>query len=132
VAIFNEGKIVQAGTPSDVYERPRSRFVADFVGSSNVLSPAFSAAHCGQNAWTSLRPEKVLLLAAGSAVPAGHGSVTGAVSAIHYQGAVTRIAIDADGTRIMATLPAGMPTAREGETITFHWASGSAVAMESS
>ena len=36
VAIFNEGRIVQAGSPADVYERPRSRFVADFVGSSNV------------------------------------------------------------------------------------------------
>ena len=42
VAIFNDGKIVQVGVPDDVYERPRSRFVADFVGSSNVLSPAFA------------------------------------------------------------------------------------------
>ena len=45
VAIFNEGKIVQAGSPTEVYERPRSRFVADFVGSSNVMSPEFSSAH---------------------------------------------------------------------------------------
>ena len=37
VAVFNDGKIVQVGAPADVYERPRSRFVADFVGSSNVL-----------------------------------------------------------------------------------------------
>ena len=42
VAIFNDGKIVQVGTPEDIYERPQTRFVADFVGSSNVLSPAFS------------------------------------------------------------------------------------------
>ena len=45
VAIFNDGKIVQVGSPSDIYERPRSRFVADFVGSSNVLSPEFAANH---------------------------------------------------------------------------------------
>ena len=38
VAIFNDGKIVQVGSPVDVYERPQSRFVADFVGSSNVLA----------------------------------------------------------------------------------------------
>ena len=44
VAIFNEGKLVQIGTPRDVYERPQTRFVADFVGSSNVLAPDFSAA----------------------------------------------------------------------------------------
>ena len=70
VAIFNDGKIVQVGSPADVYERPRSRFVADFVGSSNVLSPAFAAGHGGAAKWTSLRPEKVGVFAAGSAVPA--------------------------------------------------------------
>ena len=39
VAVFNEGRIVQVGTPTEVYERPRTRFVADFVGGSNVLEP---------------------------------------------------------------------------------------------
>ena len=48
VAIFNEGKLVQVGTPRDVYERPQTRFVADFVGSSNVLDPEFSARYCGK------------------------------------------------------------------------------------
>ena len=59
VAIFNEGKIVQVGTPEDIYERPETRFVADFVGSSNVLSPAFSKAAGGPAHWASLRPEKI-------------------------------------------------------------------------
>ena len=70
VAVFNDGKIVQVGSPADVYERPRSRFVADFVGSSNVLSPAFAAAPWRSRQWTSLRPEKIGVFAAGSAVPA--------------------------------------------------------------
>src|SRR4051812_37077437 len=47
VAIFNEGKLVQVGTPRDVYERPEIRFVADFVGSSNVLAPEFCDRYCG-------------------------------------------------------------------------------------
>ena len=59
VAVFNEGKIVQVGTPTSVYERPESRFVADFVGSSNVLPPAFAERHGGVAKWTSLRPEKI-------------------------------------------------------------------------
>ena len=50
VAIFNDGKLVQVGTPRDIYERPRTRFVADFVGSSNVLDPDFSARYCGRRA----------------------------------------------------------------------------------
>jgi putative spermidine/putrescine transport system ATP-binding protein len=37
VAVFNDGKIMQVGTPEDIYQRPKTRFVADFVGSSNVL-----------------------------------------------------------------------------------------------
>ena len=37
VAVFNRGRIAQVGTPQEIYERPRTRFVADFVGSSNVL-----------------------------------------------------------------------------------------------
>ena len=55
VAIFNDGKIVQVGTPEDIYERPETRFVADFVGSSNVLSPDFSKASGG--AATLVEPE---------------------------------------------------------------------------
>jgi len=34
-----KGKIVQVGTPAEVYQRPESRFVADFLGSSNLLPP---------------------------------------------------------------------------------------------
>ena len=43
VAVFNEGRIAQIGTPAEIYDRPRTRFVADFVGSSNVLSPELAA-----------------------------------------------------------------------------------------
>jgi len=41
VAVFNEGRVMQVGSPEDIYRRPNSRFVADFVGSSNVLKPEF-------------------------------------------------------------------------------------------
>ena len=37
IAVMNEGQIVQVGSPRDIYERPRNRFVADFVGSANFL-----------------------------------------------------------------------------------------------
>ena len=96
VAIFNDGKIVQVDSPADIYERPRSRFVADFVGSSNVLSPAFAAAHGGAAKWTSLRPEKVDVFAAGSPVPQGHAHADGEIKAISYQGAVTRFSVETE------------------------------------
>jgi putative spermidine/putrescine transport system ATP-binding protein len=132
VAIFNEGKIVQAGAPSDVYERPATRFVADFVGSSNVLSPQFSSAHGGPAAWTSLRPEKIQVFTGAAALPSGLDGATGPVTAVHYQGAVTRIVIDAEGTRLTAAVPAGSVALREGETVRFAWSPQHAVAMETS
>ncbi|MBI3672475.1 MAG: ABC transporter ATP-binding protein [Rhizobiales bacterium] len=131
VAIFNEGRIVQAGTPADVYERPRSRFVADFVGSSNVMSPGFSAAHGGPNAWTSLRPEKISVLKATQAPGTGLGSADGPVIAMHYQGAVTRIVIMAGDTRLTAAIAAGAAHFAEGETARLVWSKDSLVAMES-
>lgn len=130
VAIFNDGKIVQAGTPSDVYDRPGSRFVADFVGSSNVLPPEFSAAHGGPRAWISLRPEKIMLLSPGAAVPAGHHAAAVRVTGVQYQGAITRIVADVDGHRIVAAIPAGMASVQEGQAVTFIWSSASPVAME--
>ncbi len=130
VAIFNEGKIVQAGSPTEVYERPRSRFVADFVGSSNVMSPEFSSAHGGPSAWTSLRPEKIGVQKADSKTPAGFDSAGGMIAAIHYQGAITRIVIDASGNRLTAAIPAGSAHFREGEAVRFFWSKDSIVAME--
>ena len=96
VAIFNEGRIVQVGSPADVYERPQSRFVADFVGSSNVLSPAFASGHGGAAKWTSLRPEKIGVFPSGTPVPAAHAHADGEIKMISYQGAVTRLSVEAE------------------------------------
>jgi putative spermidine/putrescine transport system ATP-binding protein len=124
VAIFNNGKIVQAGTPEDVYERPRVKFVADFVGSSNVLPPAFSQKLGGPAKWMSLRPERI-------SIGQGTGaSVLARVRSIHYQGALTRIVADADGQRMAANIPAGGRRISEGDTISLHWPLAAMHAMD--
>jgi putative spermidine/putrescine transport system ATP-binding protein len=87
VAVFNAGRIVQTGTPEDIYQRPETRFVADFVGSSNVLPPVLAARFGGPPGWASLRPEAVLL--AGAEAP-----VSGVVVSRRYLGAGTRITVD--------------------------------------
>jgi putative spermidine/putrescine transport system ATP-binding protein len=124
VAIFNDGKIVQAGTPEEIYERPRVKFVADFVGSSNVLSPDFAAKLGAARKWTSLRPEKIAV------GPAKGASATGRVTSAHYQGAVTRIAVDAGGQRLTASVPAGGAPIAEGETVSLHWPLSAMHAMD--
>ena len=118
VAIFNEGRIVQVGTPRDVYERPQTRFVADFVGSSNVFDPDFSARHCGIEGWTSLRPESIKIGPRGIHTPDGRRldgrNPEGAIASIQYQGAVTRVSVDVDGSLIGVVVPAGELGARVG------------------
>lgn len=47
IAVMNEGRVVQIGSPRDIYERPRNRFVADFVGTTNFLDGTVALAHSG-------------------------------------------------------------------------------------
>ena len=44
VAVMKEGRFIQIGTPREIYERPRSRFVADFIGRTNLLEAKVVAA----------------------------------------------------------------------------------------
>ncbi|AZL59101.1 ABC transporter ATP-binding protein [Tabrizicola piscis] len=107
LAVFNEGRIAQIGTPQDIYDRPATRFVADFVGSSNVLPPEMTQALGGPAQWASLRPEATRLAAT--------GPITGTVTALRYLGSGTRVVLDANGTEIAALVPAGLPVPAEGD-----------------
>ena len=129
VAIFNDGKIVQVGSPADVYERPRSRFVADFVGSSNVLSPAFASSHGGAAKWTSLRPEKIGVFPSGAPVQA-HGHIDGEIKMINYQGAVTRFSVEAGETRIAPRCPPIGRASSQGDNVRLIWPKSAMVTME--
>jgi ABC-type Fe3+/spermidine/putrescine transport system ATPase subunit len=58
MAVMDCGRIVQIGDPHEIYEHPRSRFVADFIGIANILPID------GGRAWLALRPEKIALFTA--------------------------------------------------------------------
>src|SRR5215475_8838784 len=130
VAVFNEGKIVQVNTPARIYEKPESRFVADFVGSSNVLPPAFAASYGGAAKWTSLRPEKVDVFPAGSPVPQGHAHTDGEIKAISYHAAVTRVSVETGNLRIAAEVPAAGSSFKEGGKVRLIWPKAAMVTME--
>ncbi|MFU8880726.1 MAG: ABC transporter ATP-binding protein [Rhodobacterales bacterium] len=114
VAVFSEGKIAQIGTPNDIYERPRTRFVADFVGSSNVLS-ADMAASFGAPAYpVSLRPEAVRIDAASA-------RVSGHVIALRYLGAGTRVVVAVPGGEISLFLTKGATVPEQGSEVGLSW-----------
>jgi putative spermidine/putrescine transport system ATP-binding protein len=129
VAIFNEGRIVQIGTPQDIYERPRSRFVADFVGSSNVLGPDV-AAHLGSAAgWASLRPEKIAVGDPKQAWPEGSLGVEGTVTGAYYLGAVTRLTVETAAGQLTAAV-AALNGYQQGQSVRLTWLPGAMHVME--
>ena len=92
VAVFAEGRIQQVGSAEDIYRRPASRFVADFVGSSNVI-PADFAGVGAAGQWASLRPEDITL------DPAGREAV---VTGRYFHGRVVKLALDVGGQALTA------------------------------
>ena len=61
LAVFNRGRIEQVGAPAEVYERPATRFVAGFVGTSNLLTRRVARAIVGEAGTFTVRPEKIRL-----------------------------------------------------------------------
>jgi putative spermidine/putrescine transport system ATP-binding protein len=88
LAVFNQGRIEQLGAPAEVYERPKSEFVAGFVGTSNELE------RDGRR--YSIRPEKIHLNDAGAAPASGMHAEPGRIRDVVYAGMVTRFLVELD------------------------------------
>jgi putative spermidine/putrescine transport system ATP-binding protein len=90
VAVFNQGKVEQMASPSELYERPKTEFVAGFVGVSNLLQGEAAKAVTGAARACSIRPEKIHLAPAGSGTPDTAMKIDGEVESLLYLGANTR------------------------------------------
>ncbi|MBP6685191.1 MAG: ABC transporter ATP-binding protein, partial [Leucobacter sp.] len=103
VAVFNNGKIEQVGSPREVYEFPETEFVAGFLGVTNLLPAELSARLLGVSTTHSLRPERVHIADATAPVEPGVIALPATVAETVYAGAHTRYLLDtADGTRIIS------------------------------
>ncbi len=94
IAVFNAGRIEQVGTPTEVYEQPRTRFVAGFVGTSNLLEGKSAEAVLGRDELISVRPEKIRLADAAAEPGPGEHAVSGVVREVIYVGSATRYLVD--------------------------------------
>ncbi|HEX4655863.1 MAG TPA: ABC transporter ATP-binding protein [Streptosporangiaceae bacterium] len=88
IAVLNHGSIEQIGTPVDVYERPRTAFVAGFIGVSNLIE------RDGRR--MTVRPEKITLLEDGQQEPPGMQVEPGRIRDVIYAGVLTRYVVDLD------------------------------------
>lgn len=94
IAVFNQGKIEQIGTPSDIYEAPQTAFVAGFVGTSNIISGAAAQRLTGSDTPFSVRPEKIRLASMDAPVTEDACSAQGIIRDVVYLGLHTRYLVD--------------------------------------
>ncbi|MFE5623148.1 ABC transporter ATP-binding protein [Streptomyces virginiae] len=120
VAVMNGGRVEQLGAPAELYENPRTTFVANFLGTSNLIEASVEsagsdvvvsasgttlrlpAARCsttprtGGKLLVGVRPEKVSLVPAGeeNAIATGRNKITGRIAASSFIGVSTQFVID--------------------------------------
>jgi putative spermidine/putrescine transport system ATP-binding protein len=118
IAVMSRGKVEQVGSPTDIYERPRTRFVADFIGEINLLE---------ENARPrALRPEKIRL------VPVENARVAGKIETANFLGGATLYRVRAeDRTWLARETHAGERSPRmAGDAVGLAWNDGDVVALE--
>ncbi|HEX9967705.1 MAG TPA: ABC transporter ATP-binding protein [Solirubrobacterales bacterium] len=109
IAVFRQGRIEQIGTPEELYERPANRFVAEFMGESNILA--------GEGCCYVIRPQAIRLGEAGLG-----NERRGRVADVSYLGASRRVAIEAGGVSYLVRQDAAStPAPAIDEEVTFGW-----------
>ena len=123
IAVFNKGKIEQIGTPREIYDHPRTRFVAEFIGETNLLQGTIESVDGsqglirlqnggqlsatladvmprGQQVLVSIRPERIEL----KETKTGMNSFAASVIDSVYQGDHLRVQLDGNGNNVVARL----------------------------
>lgn len=120
IAVMNGGRVEQVGTPTEIYERPRTRFVADFIGEINILDRG--------GPLRALRPEKIRLVAPDGA------RLAGMVETANYLGGSTllRVQPTTGSSMLVRETHAGERASRmPGDAVGLTWNDSDAVALES-
>ena len=125
IAVFDQGRIEQVGTPTEIYDHPTTPFVAGFVGTSNLVPAVTARALLGRDEMCTIRPEHMRFVDAARPVAAGEMTAEARVESVQFLGAFVRVRTEtperrrargrrADGRRRAITLAPG-------ETCTLAW-----------
>jgi ABC-type Fe3+/spermidine/putrescine transport system ATPase subunit len=131
IAVMRDGRIEQVGRPEEIYARPRTDFVADFIGISNLLAcDVVSAAEglvewegerfrvlldeapAGRTVLISLRPEKVVLGTDGARLST-RNQLTGVVEVLTFLGPIVRVEVAVHGRPLWVDVPHAQATSLE-------------------
>jgi putative spermidine/putrescine transport system ATP-binding protein len=147
IAVMRAGRIEQIGRPREIYGHPRTDFVADFIGISNILDCRVVSARDGAVEWEgerlrvalqdvrdgdrvllSVRPEKLALVGEGPSD--GRNRVGGVLEVVTFLGPIVRLQVAVRGQPFWVDLPAGEAGALERKTaVVLAWAPGDAVVI---
>jgi len=147
IAVMNGGRVEQIGSPRQIYERPETPFVADFIGSLNALEltvdelvggyalsrvgddervvvPVGSDTRAGETVRVAVRPEQVQIDPADSAGGEGGSRLDGKVAEIVYLGMYTQFHVDTRAGRVVSHRLADEVLSRleVGSRVTLAWA----------
>jgi iron(III) transport system ATP-binding protein len=136
VAVLHGGRVVQVGTAEDLFQRPRTRFVAEFIGKTNLvdavaaelgvvsrgdlrLRVASAGLKPGTPVVVSIRPHEITLVTPGRAAPPEHNVLTGVVQRSSYLGDAVDYQVRLNGSDVALRVTAPPPAiSRPGETVT--------------
>jgi len=130
VAVFNRGRIEQVDSPRNLYTQPKTSFVADFVGTSNIIKSTLAQQITGNNQPFSIRPEHINIYDNQKNVM----KVTGEVADIQYHGATSKIEVAVNDQLLAMVLSntehseAQLP--KIGQKITLCWPQNRMVMLE--
>ena len=108
IAVFNNGKIEQLGTPREIYENPVSSFVSEFVGQTNKIVMAGTRIN--------IRPESVSV---SKSEASGNRSLQGNLRDVIFVGAITRYLVDTSCGPVISVVPEG--DLKVGDPVTVSW-----------
>ncbi len=140
IALMRNGRIEQLSSPHEMYDRPVTRYVADFIGESNLLRAAVREVEgsevvlgigpatvkatsarpwtAGAEAWLAVRPEYLRPAAPGE----GPNRLEGTARESVFTGSITRQYVTmADGASVVFHLPAGTTPPAAGSPLTLTW-----------
>jgi len=148
IAVMNKGRIEQLGPPEEVYERPATEFVAEFLGASNLLDGVYRGSHdglglvelksgakiripddpdrrSGQRLRVGVRPEKIHVLPSGTGPTATQNTVAGTLRSAVFAGVSFQYFFQTPEGREMSAFDrnaTGGAVARPGEVVRLAWA----------
>ncbi|MFO1406144.1 MAG: ABC transporter ATP-binding protein [Steroidobacteraceae bacterium] len=133
VAVFSQGRIEQLDTPRNLYARPRTAFVANFVGSANVVPAALAERLAGRRSPFALRPELIDVVPTSTPTPSGWLGCAGTLEDVLYHGASSRLHVRVDAGTVIAVTRAEAavaPPPAPGAEVALAWRPESMVWLE--